>query len=72
MADLRRRTQHPQSVHHAESGPEDGNDNQFLSVDRRRFACLDGSLDLYINKGKVPKGIIGLQYGDLFDQVSEF
>ena len=59
-------------VHHAKTGPEDGDDGQLLACQHVDRGLGDGSLDLHLLGGQIPGGLVAHELGDLAHQLPEF
>ena len=71
MPHLGRGDQVQDPVHHAQAGPEDGNNGQLLPGQHLESAGSHRSLDLHLLGGQIPGSLIALQGGDLRDDLPE-
>ena len=70
-ADPRHRDQFPQTVNHAQTGPENRHDCNFLTGDLLQGRNLKRRLHLDILERKVPRHFIAHHQGNLIKQLSE-
>ena len=59
------------TVHHAQTGPQNGDDSQLLAGDGFELAGADGSLDLHFLHRQVPGSFVAHKGGDLGDDLTE-
>ena len=59
------------AVHHAEAGPQDGDDGQLLALQGPRPRHRQGRLNLDIGQGEVAGDLVDHQPGDLLQQLAE-
>ena len=71
VAHLGRGDQGEDALHHAQAGPQDGDDGQLLARQHPEGPGGHGGLDLHLFRGQVPGGLIALQGGDLGDDLPE-
>ena len=71
VTDLGGGNQIHQSIHHAQTGAENGHDGQFLACQHLAVGGANGSLHLHIHGGQIPGGLIAHQAGNFADQLPE-
>ena len=71
VSHLRRRYQGDHGVHHAQTGAQNGNDRQLFARKDLDLGRCDGGLDLDLLGGKIARGLIAHQRGDLAHGLAE-